>query len=218
MSAIKTRAKNFSKDKITTLVDLVLENKSKLFGAFSSKLTLNDKEELWKDIARTISRDHGTIRSKYDVYKKCCNVLVKYKPIISDKLSAAKKTGGGPAEAELTEFELKIESIKGKETFEGLTGGVDTSMMSPNSPLSDVEMLSSPVAVPFQVCSSQTASSELVGLEIHPSRKRKLSDAGNDTVKKSILENEVKKVETLKAIDSKLDKLNKTLVIKLMVL
>ena len=91
-------------------------------------------------------------------------------------------------------------------------------MMSPNSALSDVEMLSSPVALPFQVCSSQTVSSELVGLEIHPSRKRKLSDAGNDIVKKSILENEVKKVETLKAIDSKLDKITRALVVKLMVL
>ena len=84
-------------------------------------------------------------------------------------------------------------------------------MISPNSPLSDVEMLSSPVAVPFQVCSSQTASSELVGLEIHSSRKRKLCDAGNNIVKKSILENEVKKVETLKAIDSKLDELTETI-------
>ena len=41
---IKTRAKNFSNDEITTLVDLVLENKSKLFGAFSSKLTSSDKK------------------------------------------------------------------------------------------------------------------------------------------------------------------------------
>ena len=86
-------------------------------------------------------------------------------------------------------------------------------MMSPNSPLSDVEMLFSPVAVPFQACSSQTASSELVGL---PSRKRKLSDAGNDiVVKKSILENEVKKVESLKLIDSKLDQLTETISCKI---
>ena len=43
------------------------------------------------------------------------------------------------------------------------------------------------------------------------------SDAGEDIVKKSILENEVKKVETLKAIKSKLDKL-RPIVVKLMVL
>ena len=80
--------------------------------------------------------------------------------------------------------------------------------MSSNSPLSVVEMLSSPVPVPFQACSSQTACSELVGLEIHSTRKRKLSDPGNDSVTKSLLENEVKKVESLKEAESKFDKLS----------
>ena len=112
----------------------MLENKSKLFGSFSSKLTSSDKEAVWEEIARTISRDHQTIRIKDDVYKRWCNLLVKYKPIICDKLLAAKKTGCGPAEAELTEFELKIRSIKGNKTFEGITGGVDISMMSSDSP------------------------------------------------------------------------------------
>ena len=49
--------------------------------------------------------------------KEWSNVLVKYKPIISDKLSAAKKTGGGLADDELIEMELKIKSIKGKRIF-----------------------------------------------------------------------------------------------------
>ena len=120
----------------------MLENKSKLFGSFSSKLTSSDKEAVWEEIARTISRDHQTIRIKDDVYKRWCNLLVKYKSIICDKLLAAKKTGCGPAEAELTEFELKIRSIKGNETFEGITGGVDISMMSSDSPQSDtIEMV-----------------------------------------------------------------------------
>ena len=56
-----------------------------------------------------------------------CNVLIKYKPIVSDKLSAAKNAGGGPAEAVLTAFELKNKIYQGKETFEGLTGGIDIS-------------------------------------------------------------------------------------------
>ena len=43
---------------------------SELFGAFISKLNSGDKEALWEDIARTISRDYGTIRSKDDVYNK----------------------------------------------------------------------------------------------------------------------------------------------------
>ena len=42
----KTRAKNFSDSEITNLVDLVLENKPKLFGAFSSTLTFDEKNKL----------------------------------------------------------------------------------------------------------------------------------------------------------------------------
>ena len=49
---------------------------------------------------------------------------VEYKPNISDNLSATKETRGEPAEAELTEIEMKIKSIKGRETFEGITDGI----------------------------------------------------------------------------------------------
>ena len=39
-------------------------------------------------------------------------------------------------------------------------------MISSNSPHYDIEMRSSPVEVPFQACSSQAASSELMEPEI----------------------------------------------------
>ena len=45
--ALKARAKNFSSDEITQLVDLVLENKSKLFGALSSSLSYDEKNKIW---------------------------------------------------------------------------------------------------------------------------------------------------------------------------
>ena len=105
------------------------------------------------------------------MYKKWCITLVKlkYNPIICDKLSSAKKTGGGPPEAGLTEFEVKILAIKGKETFEGITEGIDTSMVSANSPLIDSDMMiSSPVALPF-------VTSESAAKIPHP-RKRKHSE------------------------------------------
>ena len=121
MAISKTRSKNFSIQENNTLVDQILENKAKLFGALSSSLTFDEKSAIWESIATTISREHGNIRSKDDVFKKWSNILVKNKPIISDKLASARKTGGGPAEAELTEFELKIKVIKGVETFEGIS-------------------------------------------------------------------------------------------------
>ena len=49
--AMKTRAKNFSSDEISSLVDLVLENKSKLFGALSCSLTIDGNNNVWADIA-----------------------------------------------------------------------------------------------------------------------------------------------------------------------
>ena len=67
-------------------------------------------------------------------------------------------------------------------------------------------MLSSPVALPFQACSSQAASSEFVVAEFHNLRKRKLNVPGTDSFKRSIMENEVKKVEILEATESKMDK------------
>ena len=73
----KTRAKNFSYSEITTLVDLVLENKSKLFGAFSSTLIFDEKNSIWEQIANAFSQEHGAIRTKDDVSQKWCNILVK---------------------------------------------------------------------------------------------------------------------------------------------
>ena len=117
---------------------------------------------------------------------------------------SVRKTGGGPAEAGLTEFELKIKSIKGVETFEGISSGIDLSYGN-NSPLSDVDlMVTSPTGV---LSLSQTGSES--ALEMNPpSRKRKLpDDVITYPVKESILQNEVAKLEVLNSIDSKIEAL-----------
>ena len=67
--SIKTRFKNFSADEISTLVDLVQENKSKLFGSLSSSLTYEEKNNVWKEIVEAITQAHGNLRSKEDVAK-----------------------------------------------------------------------------------------------------------------------------------------------------
>ena len=145
-----------------------MENKAQLFGALSSSLTFDEKSAIWESIATTISREHGNIRSKDDVFKKWSNILVKNKPIISDKLASARKTGGGPAEAGLTEFQLKIKAIKGRETFEGISSGIDLSLGS-NCPSSDVDlMITSPIAASIP---SQSGSES--GLDMNPPRKRR---------------------------------------------
>ena len=122
--SLKTRSKNFSHEKISMLVDLVQENKTKLFGSLNSALTYEEKNCIWKEIAGAISQAHGSLRTKEDFAKKWSNVLAKHKPIISEKISSARKTGGGSPGAELTELEAKVKSIKGKELF---VGGIDIS-------------------------------------------------------------------------------------------
>ena len=104
-------------------------------------------------------------------------------------MASAKKTGGGDADDELTELELKIKSIKGKEIFEGISGGIDLSMESPISPLSEVEMVISPSGLrPIELSSEPE-------FEMKVPQKRKNCD---DTVTASdglkLLEKEEEKV------------------------
>ena len=121
----KTRSKNFFSDEISTLVDLIHDNKFNLFGALSSTLTQEEKNNACKEILEAVSQAHGTLRSKHDVAKKWSNVLAKHKPLISEKLASARKTGGGSPEDELTNIKAKLKSIKGKEVFVGVVGGID---------------------------------------------------------------------------------------------
>ena len=73
--------------------DLVQENKSKLFGSLSSSLISEEKNIIWGDIGQQLSEAYGTVRTKDDVAKKWSNILAKHKPMISDKMISAPKTG-----------------------------------------------------------------------------------------------------------------------------
>ena len=187
--AMKTRAKNFSSDEISSLVDLLLENKSKLFGALSCSMTFDEKNNVCEDIANEISQSHGTFRSKEYVSKKCSNVFAQHKPIISDKVLSARKTGGGSPDAELTDLEAKLKSIKGKELFEGVQGGIYICSASPITTLSDSDMS--------------------IVEEMKPPKKRKFFDESltNTTLKKALLETVQDKIVLLRNINNKMDKM-----------
>ena len=89
----KARSKNYSQGEIYTLVDLVEENKSKLFGSLSASLTFEEKSSLWDQIANDLSSQHGVHRSRDDVTKKWSNLLCKHKPLIADKIKSVRKLG-----------------------------------------------------------------------------------------------------------------------------
>ena len=192
--SLKTRAKNFCADECALFVDLVQENKSKLFGALSSSLTSEEKNIIWGDIAQQLSEAYGTVRTKDDVAKKWSNILAKHKPMISDKMITARKRGGGSPEANLSEMELKIKCIKGKELFEGVSSGIDLSLESPISPLSESDM----------------SISNATNIELKPPKKR-IFIAEDDTLghslKNTLMQGEQEKLVLLKSIDSKMDRI-----------
>ena len=99
------------------------ENKSKLFGSLNASLTFEEKASLWDQIANDLTSQHGVHRSRDDVTKKWSNLLSKHKPLIADKIKSIRKTGGGPAGAELNPLEEEIHSIRGRKTFEGISCG-----------------------------------------------------------------------------------------------
>ena len=74
---VKTRSKAFSQDEIMTLVDLLDADKSSLFGALSSTLTMDDKNKVREDISRKMYEQHGHVRTRDDVSKKWYNILSK---------------------------------------------------------------------------------------------------------------------------------------------
>ena len=51
----KTRSKNFTREEIMSLVDLIHDQKSKLFGALTSTLTADDKNKIWEEISGRLS-------------------------------------------------------------------------------------------------------------------------------------------------------------------
>ena len=144
----KTRSKNFTREEIMSRVDLIHDQKSKLFGSLTSTLTNDDESRIREEISGRLSELHGNVRTRDDIMKKWYNTLTKHKPRIGDKLASAGKTGGGPAEADLNEIEAKISSIKGKEAFEGIQSGVDHSLESQCADNETERMVMTPV--PFE--------------------------------------------------------------------
>ena len=54
----KTRSKNFTLEETNSLVDLVQENRSKLFGSLSASLTFEEKTRVWEEIDSKLSQLH----------------------------------------------------------------------------------------------------------------------------------------------------------------
>ncbi|KAI6646870.1 hypothetical protein LOD99_9139 [Oopsacas minuta] len=189
-----------------SLVNPIHDQKSKLFGALTSTLTIDDKNKIWEEISGRLSELHGNVRTRDDVMKTWYNILTKHKPRIADKLASARKTGG-PADADLDEIEAKISSMKGKEAFEGIESGIDLSLESQCANEETERMLISPVP--------SEDIEQIKFFQPAPRKRHRLENDELESTKRAILEKEDKKLEILTNIDSKLDRLEKQWTVRL---
>ena len=91
-------------------------------------------------------------------------------------------------------MELKIKCIKGKELFEGVISGIDLSLESPISPLSESDM----------------SISNATNIELKPPKKRICiveDDTLGHSLKNTLVQGEQEKLVLLKSIDSKMDRI-----------
>lgn len=124
----KHRRPNFSSDEMDALTDAVSIRKALLFGKFSGVVSLVAKEKAWEEIAKEISAISGIKRSTIETKKKWSYLKSDAKKRGAVVRSSIVKTGGGPPiSTKLSAIDDKILSIVGKESVEGIVGGVDTS-------------------------------------------------------------------------------------------
>ena len=74
-----------------TLVDLLDADKPSVFGALSSTLKMDDKNNVWEEISEKISEQHRHVRTRDEVSKKWYNILSKHKPRIAVKIASARR-------------------------------------------------------------------------------------------------------------------------------
>ena len=126
------------------------------------------------------------------------NLLSKYKPRIADKIASARRTGGGPPDAQLDELELKISSIKGKECFESIESGIDLAMSTFGS-VDEAPMVLSP---------TPSLASQNPEQKFFPRKRKSFDEEGYDDIKRGLIDNEEEKKALLRGIHCRLESLD----------
>ena len=70
------RSKNLSPEEMNSLVDLIREKRTKLFGSLNVSFTF-EENTVWDDVASRPSALHGTSKNRDDVLKMWSNLLSK---------------------------------------------------------------------------------------------------------------------------------------------
>ncbi|KAH3775265.1 hypothetical protein DPMN_176666 [Dreissena polymorpha] len=113
MEAAKKRKMNWSANEINALVDGFVEYQEVLEGKLSNQLTSKVKLELYENL---------TERSVEEVRKKLSDIKTDVRQLERKRLREARATGGGPAIADLKDWQEKLLSALPKVSIECFPG------------------------------------------------------------------------------------------------
>lgn len=144
MAETRTRKKNFTQREVDKLVDCVSRKYKVVCSKFSDTVTLQKKQETWKEIARKINAIAPCFRTVAEIRKKWDDLKMKAKKdAASKKRVAAAVTGNLPLsdtplesdDAEDTakgDTQARIVGLLGLEAVDGIEGGFDTAGTGPH--------------------------------------------------------------------------------------
>ncbi|KAH3713195.1 hypothetical protein DPMN_072981 [Dreissena polymorpha] len=122
MEAAKKRKMNWSANEINALVDGFVEYQEVLEGKLSNQLTSKVKLELYENLTESINSQSLTQRSVEEVKKKLSDIKTDVRQLERKRLREARATGGGPAIADLKDWQEKLLSALPKVSIEGFPG------------------------------------------------------------------------------------------------
>ena len=144
------RRANFSNEEIGTITEFVKNNKGILLGKLSPTVTKRKKEELWKELAETVSAIGVSPRTVLEIKTKFKNLKMNAKQNFQLLKKSRVLTGGGHEEKLKAGEENLYDVFQDSPAFNGLNGFVsgDNNIINEVNSGTSSENLSSDVAGP----------------------------------------------------------------------
>ena len=123
----KQRARSFTSEEKTLLLQLANAEKAYLKGRFGPTITKKGKQGKWKHIAQELNGMNGYgDRTGDDCLKKYDNMVNEIKKQERDRMKYRKATGGGPARKTQALLEAETASCLSNLPLEQITGYITT--------------------------------------------------------------------------------------------
>lgn len=129
----RTRKKNFTSNETDRLIDLVEENYKIISSKFSDQITLQRKNDVWKDISRKINAISPCLRTVDEIRKKWDDIKVRSKKKANEDRAKDGKTGNTPRSPttsdSLTGTERRVVGMLGVSQVFGICEGDENDTM-----------------------------------------------------------------------------------------